>query len=242
MRIQFSAGVLSLGLLALAPAAGQASVVSSDGDGGLRIDAAPGERNRVDVRLGGRHIVVSDAAGIVVSAETTDFVCGQLSPTEVTCINESVTVDTGDGDDTIVIADIGGASVTGGAGNDAILTHDNGRVFGGPGDDRIAATAVVEMYGDGRTPGASDGNDTLFGSDASVPVPRANLPDGDVMYGGAGKDVLRGGGARDVVTGGAGNDVVEGGAGNDELDNLTVGEVPPTSATTASTADRATTS
>ncbi|MDQ2101915.1 beta strand repeat-containing protein [Azospirillum isscasi] len=96
---------------------------------------------------------------------------------------------------------IGEATLTGGAGNNAVfgdassqfmlLGEGNDFLSGGGGNDTIASTL---------------GNDTLVGDDGD-----------DLMGGGEGDDLLNGGADADTVGGGVGNDTLGGGSGNDVL-------------------------
>ncbi|HEX8202569.1 MAG TPA: MBG domain-containing protein, partial [Isosphaeraceae bacterium] len=92
-------------------------------------------------------------------------------------------------------------------------------VFGGPGDDTLAAdTAVapsVWLFG-----GA--GNDTLYASDGVA-----------LLVGGDGNDTLNAGAGRDILIGGRGQDTLNAGAGDDILVGGTTDFDEPTSANLA---------
>ncbi|SLN68350.1 RTX-I toxin determinant A from serotypes 1/9 [Aquimixticola soesokkakensis] len=93
--------------------------------------------------------------------------------------------------------------VTGGAGNDTIVTGDAAAVVNaGDGDDTLGATdGSAILNGEG-------GNDTLYGSDGAGSY---------VLDGGAGNDQIHGGAASEMLIGGAGADVLSGGGGDDSL-------------------------
>jgi len=119
-------------------------------------------------------------------------------------------------------------SVTGTAGNDAIVLHRtrtaivvdiNGsaksfkakavksiRVLAGNGDDQVNVDQSGQIFKTGLTISGGAGNDTITGGSG-----------GDVVTGGAGDDSLSGMGGNDLIYGDAGNDHLEGGAGNDVL-------------------------
>ncbi|WP_224770990.1 calcium-binding protein [Pseudomonas sp. FEN] len=63
---------------------------------------------------------------------------------------------------------------------------------------------------------ATQGNDALFGEDASADS-LSGLDGDDKLYGLGGNDILSGGGGADELYGGAGSDTLLGGAGNDRL-------------------------
>ena len=102
------------------------------------------------------------------------------------------------------------ATVSGGDGNDAIVTGwgddviDGGEghdwIFTNSGDDRI-----VGGEGGDRLEGGN-GDDTLEGNDGS-----------DTIYGGQGNDLLLGGDDNDRLDGRGGDDTLDGGDGNDHL-------------------------
>jgi Ca2+-binding RTX toxin-like protein len=102
------------------------------------------------------------------------------------------------------------ATVSGGDGNDAIVTGWGDDVIdGGDGHDHIFTNSGDDVLigGDGgdRLEGGN-GNDTLEGNDGS-----------DTLYGGQGNDLLVGGDENDRLEGGNGEDTLDGGDGDDHL-------------------------
>lgn len=179
--------LVTAGSLGGAAPAAHAATVSYDPGTGLRIAAAPGERNVIsgltDVGSPGVLLDVTDT-GV---APTAGPGCAPRPGTTATvrCVspigqgaNLVVTVDLGDGDDTydgtgfnLVTAD---QFITAGAGNDTVQT---GRGFDaidlGPGNDTVSP---------------SSGNDDVKGGDGD-----------DVFSGGPGSDTLDGGPGRDTL-------------------------------------------
>ena len=150
----------------------------------------------------------------------------------------SVTVRSGDGDDTIVATSmrstarlegnngadrIFGSAVAdmifGGAGDDTIYGNagddeihgglGDDRVLAGAGDDTVSGNAGIDLIIGGA------GDDNLLGnSDFDTIYGSAG---DDTLDGGANHDTLFGGGGNDELVAGSGNDMVMGGAGNDVL-------------------------
>lgn len=136
----------------------------------------------------------------------------------------------GNGNDSV----FGGAGddvVSGGAGDDYVVgdaarggpfpVEVNGMpgrnlLFAGSGNDSVRGG-----YGEDTAFGGS-GNDTIIGWGFGPPSPSGAegyeaLDDGDLLYGGAGRDSIRGGGGADTIAGGAGDDTLQGGYDNDRL-------------------------
>jgi len=105
---------------------------------------------------------------------------------------------------------IGSVTIDGGDGNDTLLgSAGSDSLNGGLGDDSIDAGAGndIALGGGGRdTINGNDGNDTLGGNSGN-----------DVLNGGAGFDSAAGGDGDDVLSGGDNNDTLEGDLGNDVL-------------------------
>ena len=130
-------------------------------------------------------------------------------------------------------------SVSGGAGNDEILTgDDNDIVYGGTGEDSIDAGFDDDLVFGGTgddfisgnegadTLSGDDGDDTIYGDDATGTYSLLDIPDDtdlqpdnqiDTIYGGAGNDTIFGMDDADSLYGGTGNDVIDGGIDNDAL-------------------------
>jgi Ca2+-binding RTX toxin-like protein len=105
----------------------------------------------------------------------------------------------GEGNDTL-------KSIAGVAGSQFDDTITGGNIlFGGGGNDTINAPGSTNdtIYGDGRSPAPSDGNDTINA--------------------GGGNDTVFGGGGNDNLDGGAGTDGVDAGAGTDTCKNFETG-------------------
>lgn len=120
----------------------------------------------------------------------------------------------GAGDDSMSIAPaIGGtAMLSGGAGNDTLISGGgkSNMLDGGEGDDTLTASG-----GKANSLNGGEGNDTLTASGG-----KKNFLDGgdgnDVVSGGAGMDAIYGGNGDDVLYGGGGKkDFLYGGAGSD---------------------------
>ena len=161
---------------------------------GVHYEAAPGERNELQVnQTESSATLVSDSGAVIEPGSG----CESLDPHRVTCVKpnhapngEPTTwnrgVDRfalGDMDDLIsLLPRVAGGRVDGGADNDE-LYGAGGVMYGGAGDDRLL------VVGDG----------------------------GGVAGGGPGSDLVIGGGGRDDLSGGAGADRLIGGDGDDTL-------------------------
>jgi Ca2+-binding RTX toxin-like protein len=168
----------------------------------------PGVNDDVVIDTGSGHdrveVSVDPATGervVVVNAVATRYPPGS-----------SITIRTGDGDDTVLVAP------------DARLRV---RIFGGPGDDVLTGgEGDDELYGeagDDELRGGG-GNDRLSGGRGRDYIDGGPGDDGlsggrgnDTLYGLRGDDDLDGGGGNDYLEGGAGDDTLDGGAGNDAL-------------------------
>jgi Ca2+-binding RTX toxin-like protein len=139
-----------------------------------------------------------------------------------------IVIDSGGGDDTIVLApNIGskeffgggwatvGTFINGGVGNDRIVGSDqcdtiNGnagydRIDGGLGDDRLAGNGGNDAVA------GNLGYDRLYGDNGSDRIDAGN--GNDRIYGGDGDDLLGGGAGSDSIYGGNGTDTINGGTG-----------------------------
>lgn len=115
----------------------------------------------------------------------------------------SVTIDGGDGNDSItVLAAVQlGVQLLGGDGNDTLIAGSgNDTADGGAGKDDLRGGAGNDLLRGG------EGNDTLSGGIGD-----------DTLGGGAGNDRLNGDNGHDALSGGDGNDSIYGGSGNDTL-------------------------
>ena len=123
-----------------------------------------------------------------------------------------VSLDAGDGNDTVLGGD-GDETIVGGAGNDMIN--------GGGGDDSLDGGTGDDVVVGG------DGNDTLQGGLGIDRIDGGNGNDSlaggfnnDTINGDAGDDSIDGGQADDIITGGDGNDTLLGSDGNDNIDGM----------------------
>ena len=129
--------------------------------------------------------------------------------------------------------------VSGGLGNDTILTGDDAdTIFGGAGDDVIDAGIDADLVEGGLgndtivgsegadTIDGGDGNDLIYGGLNDVLGEALDLPDAvdlrpdnnrDLLSGGAGDDTIFGRDDDDTLFGGAGNDVLDGGIDEDSM-------------------------
>ena len=122
----------------------------------------------------------------------------------------SISVEAGDGDDTITGSDDFAESLFGEDGNDSIIGGDgNDTIDGGDGNDVLdggLGSDVIE---------GDDGNDTIDGGDGDDNI---MAQDGaDVVSGGLGMDTIDAGQGNDNVDAGDGNDTVNGMSGNDTI-------------------------
>lgn len=141
---------------------------------------------RIWVTPDGRSYVIDS----IVQLEVGGSVCSHPpdNPYELLCqapMVASFEVNSGSGDDTVVVAKGVKIPVTmrGGSGSDTLVGGDGpDKLIGGAGDDRLS----------GRS-----GDDLIFGGDGA-----------DLIFGGPGKDILRGGLGEDRFAGNVGDDDV----------------------------------
>ena len=117
--------------------------------------------------------------------------------------NGSLTIDAGDGNDSIIVSLLVKQSVQllGGDGNDMLIGGSgNDTADGGDGQDDLRGGTGNDLLRGG------DGNDTLSGGSGD-----------DTLGGGAGNDRLNGDNGNDALSGGEGNDSIYGGNGDDTL-------------------------
>jgi Ca2+-binding RTX toxin-like protein len=131
-----------------------------------------------------------------------------------------LTVDAGDGDDSVVVYDtvVHPVFICGGAGNDALI--------GGPGGDRIGGGQGSDyILGDGGASPGTGGADIIGGNAVGeLHVCAGDGVDsstGDRIDGGVGTDWLIGSSGPDTIDGGPGDDTLYGHPGNDSLDGGT---------------------
>ena len=245
MNARFLAAAALAAAALTIPASASASTVSLDpggGDEGSKITytAAPGEANKVDVKVTGGTAEIDDpGATITAGANCVAAPNGK----KATCTNPSrPSIDTffaalGDGNDSFDAAGVF-TRVEGGVGNDDLGGGEKTDVFdGGGGTDTLRGNAGDDHLTDGDTTGATN-KDTLIGGDgtdtvsykvrtATVAVDLAdNAGDGEAgendtvaavenAEGGSGNDVIGGTDGPNGLGGNAGNDEVDGRGGDD---------------------------
>ena len=205
----------------------------------LKITGAPGESSRLSVRFfPDREASVHDDAGTLrpglgCLGTFYDVSCPQLLPLQQ-CHPCSVSIDLGDGNDTLTLAGQYQKSpfaVSAGAGDDDvhILADTLAVVDGGPGRDRLRADTYSELDG-GEGADVIEGNGTASYAKRSggvtvtldgaandgAPGENDNVTAPHVI-GGAGADSLTGDDRVNELNGGGGDDVLGGGGGADLL-------------------------
>ena len=222
---------IAIALTALAPATAHAASVDLAG-GSLRYLANPGETNTVAIASASGTFTITDASALSLSAGP--GCTALLNPTRVTCPTSgvsAVTLDTGDGNDTVNLAGLtlpatiidgpGDDTVTGGSGNDTFVgSSGNDTLSGGPGNDTFgdAGGAGADVVAGGL------GSDTADYASRTVAL-TVSLDDqpGD---GAAGEndnirsdvETISGGTAADHLIGSPGNDTLRGNGGADVMD------------------------
>ncbi len=138
-------------------------------------------------------------AGKTISLELTSDQKAVLLDTEAsldvswTTVAGDPVLQTGSGDDQIIISGDGSMYIDSGAGNDTVVgSSGNDTILGGAGDDILLGGA---------------GNDTINGGDGN-----------DLINGGVGNDSISGGAGNDTIVAGTGNDTVDGGSGYDVIE------------------------
>ena len=223
--------LLVLGLIAVPARAATVSTTPTVAS----FTAAPGEVNRVTASVAGTSFTPGHAAApydVIIRDDGAPLSagpgCTALDAHAARCdFVASVSIDSGDGDDSVSVAAIVTAISTG-AGADRVVTPDGlaSTVDAGEGDDIVSG---------GGTLGGGAGNDTLSGGSILDGGPGDDVLSSDwaTFHGGDGDDRITGGGTlsggpgRDTLTagpgydglyGGPGEDVLSGGAGTDRLD------------------------
>jgi Ca2+-binding RTX toxin-like protein len=228
--------LLALVAFAALAAPAWAGTVSENGST-LYYAAASGEANKVTVSVGSTLITVTEAGLLPVTPGTgCSAVTGSIATCPVAGIS-SISIATGDGNDTAKVTGsiptlfsdgTGNDTITGGGGSDWLVAGTGTDSYrGGGGYDLVdysARTNPVTVAIDGLANDGESGEldnvstdvenviggsagDTLTGSSAS-----------NSLYGGAGDDTLSGGSGNDVLNGGTGADLANGGSGTDTAD------------------------
>jgi Ca2+-binding RTX toxin-like protein len=188
-------------------AAGQLQVLS-DASESITIRENPTQPGRLDIQINGApapdtpSVATSQIMSIDVIAGSGNNVVDVSGVTLAAFTNlTSLTVDGGDGDDTITGSVSFATSINGGDGRDTITGGSAADTLNGnDGDDSISAGAGNDIVN------AGDGQDFVSGGDGE-----------DSIFGEAGDDTLNGDGGFDSISGGDGNDVVFAGADNDTV-------------------------
>jgi len=143
---------------------------------------------------------------------------------------ETITVNAGDGDDTVsgagglgtgVSAFPGALTLNGGIGKDT-LTGGGGAdtINGNAGDDAIDGAGGVDTVNGGAdndTVNGGSGNDVVLNGDAGHDTVDGGDGNDAAVNGGPGTDTLRGGSGTDTLNGGTEDDSLEGGTGDDTM-------------------------
>src|SRR5215207_3312600 len=190
------AAVLTVWLATLVAASGPLSPATATGaevrlddfnPGGLVVEDAGAETNRMTVRVESGELVFADTGAAVTTTAAPD--CYMAAP-DVRCSTAgilSLTAKMGGGDDTFELDDSVAVSIA------------NVSILGGAGDDRLTS-------GVGRQSILGDSGGDII--DAG--------PGDDVCYGLEGNDFIAGGEGADQLDGGAGVDALDGGGGDDD--------------------------
>ncbi|QDV66071.1 Bifunctional hemolysin/adenylate cyclase precursor [Crateriforma conspicua] len=179
-------------------------------DGTLVIHTGPEAANRV----GGDATDIDETVFVEIDEETGNVLVTGFGKTDKFIGVQRLLIDTGDGDDTVVVDatfDLP-ATITAGDGNDDITVGSGPTtVYGGWGDDLITG---------------GDADDRLFGQGTSDPrlvtIPNPDLSDPDapetIDVLSSDNDQILGGGGADIIVGGFGDDNLKGDAGNDRVE------------------------
>jgi Ca2+-binding RTX toxin-like protein len=215
-------------------AAGQLQVLS-DASESITIRENPTQPGRLDIQINGApapdtpSVATSQIMSIDVIAGSGNNVVDVSGVTLAAFTNlTSLTVDGGDGDDTITGSVSFATSINGGDGRDTITGGSAADTLNGnDGDDSISAGAGNDIVnaGDGQDfVSGGDGEDIIIGDDGADTIFGGNGNDSilanngaDSIFGEAGDDTLNGDGGFDSISGGDGNDVVFAGADNDTV-------------------------
>jgi len=212
---------------------GNDSLIGGDGndsilgaDGNDTVSGGDGN-DTVDGGIGDDVIDTSGLVNVGAGIGVPDAGYPGVFPADVDPNNDKDSVSGGAGNDSIITGD-DDDTIDGGAGNDTINAGiDDDSVTGGTGDDLIVG-------GEGNdTIDAGDGNDTVYGgNDPALGLDVFDLEDDgtnplgpdldpnngrDLIFGGAGNDVLYGQDDDDTISGGDGEDFIDGGIDDDLL-------------------------
>lgn len=169
--------------------------ISRKADGGVVLSGtAADDKIRLDRQSNGSYKLTVNGESMNISARDA----------------RNLTINSGAGNDTVVVIDGNNVTVNGGSGNDHVAVRgDNAQVNAGRGNDRVYVT------GDNAKVNGDRGNDRIRvgGDNALISGGRGNdkvrlAGDNGRVFGGRGNDVLRAMGDTNVLKGGRGNDVV----------------------------------
>ncbi len=208
--------------------------IIADGDEELVIREDPQNSGQVELRVDGQ----AEASVVLTtsSLKTLFITTGEgdnridLSGLNSVAFSslETIDVDAGEGNDTVIASADFDDVIHGGHGSDTLVGGDgDNQLYGGHGDDLISGGSGNDQLdgGDGQDQiGGDDGSDTISGGDGQDSL-LGNLGndwidgnhDKDFLFGGEGNDTLNGGGGDDVLEGDLGDDVMFGGAGRDDM-------------------------
>jgi diguanylate cyclase (GGDEF)-like protein len=220
---------LALSAVLLLPASALAGTVTVS-SGKLNLKASPGQANRLTIQAGSG----SEGNGALVKEEgpgatlTAGQGCSLSAPGQVHCsLPSSMSIDTGDGNDSVVAYTWIPLSLKGGPGDDALYgSGGKDTLDGGDGNDTLGGG-----FG-GDTIKGGPGNDTVTYAYFTFPVAvsldgaandgiqndRSNVEaDVENVIGGSGADTLTGNGLANVIEGGPGTDVLRSNGGDDTI-------------------------
>jgi len=199
----------------------------------VRVVAAPGEVNRLDVAWESTFAVrLHDPAGLTPAAP-----CTAVDPATVSCPPRgplTIVAMLGDGDDTVTTAIDARHSprmvAEGGEGDDTLTFPGESELKGGPGADRLSGGTVQGGPGPDVLQGSTlsyadhtDGAHANLAGDTAAGAPGENdtvLPGFTGFTGGAGPDVVQAADRGVVFDGGAGDDVFDGSPDYDFVDDI----------------------
>jgi diguanylate cyclase (GGDEF)-like protein len=230
-RAGLAAATLAVGaLLLLLPGSALAGTASMGPGAKLNVTASPGQTNKLKIEAGTDHrgsgaLITEDGHGATL---TPGSGCSNFAPGVVYCpLPSSISVDTGDRDDSVVVYSWIGATLRGGSGDD--------QLYGSGGKDTLDGQDGNDMLGGGYagdTIKGGLGDDTVnfsyFTSPLAVSLDgvandgiandHSNVS-GDVenIIGGPNDDTLTGDGDANTIDGGPGRDTIRGNGGGDTV-------------------------
>jgi len=226
--------------------------ILSDGSDSITVRANPVDGTSLQVLENG--VASTTVGGIPVTAISSIRIRGGSGPNliDLSAVDSSVfvnltsvSINGGDGNDTILGTANRNDTINGGDGHDSIVGgsganlidsgdgHDT--VMGGGGNDTIDSGDGNDLVLGGAgsdTIRAGDGNDTVSGESGDDTIDGGNGQDvlngndgNDSLTAGTGEDIAMGDSGNDTITGGAGNDTLGGGDGDDRIDGNSQNDV-----------------